>query len=127
MESIRSQDVADSVTLVQQYLIGTEPGLGVIERHDIVGLICAECLFLFQIVLKGLSTSLSPPARERQMAEVSLQRSYGRMKMWSDEHKILEGGIDGVLVASRALQRVVLRYLTNIGQILADSRWTPGR
>lgn len=57
------------------------------------------------------------------MAEISLQRSYSRFKTWSDEHKVSEGAIDGVLIESLNLEGHVLKLLKSIGQTLTNSKW----
>ncbi|KAJ4392154.1 hypothetical protein N0V93_005777 [Gnomoniopsis smithogilvyi] len=120
MDSARAQEYPDSVSVVQQYLIETEAGFEIIKEHSRVAQICAECLFLFQTALKNVKILRASSLREQQMAKISLQRSYSRLKTWSDDHNVSEGGIDEVLFGSFKLESSVLKLLTSIGQILTD-------
>lgn len=126
MDSIRTQHAPSSVATVQQYLSRMEPGHGAIEERSRVAQLCAECLFLFREMLKKLNTSQRFESREQKTAKISLQRSYGRLKIWSDEHQICDGGVDEALIVSWTLQRDALKLLRSIGHILTDSRCISG-
>lgn len=105
-----------------RYLSGMESGENILEDHDRVARICDECLSLFQMILKHHSKDPLSSSNEHKMAHVSLQRSYGRLKMWSDKHGASSGGIDKILTTSSALKIDALEYLTSIGQTLANSK-----
>lgn len=122
MESLRSQDLHSITALVQQYLQDAEPpGTGVEERSHLAQL-CSECILLFQIILKTLHANDDSGSEKRKSLKISLERSYGRMKIWSDENGAADGGLDAKLAASRDLQRDTLKYVVSISQALTESK-----
>lgn len=124
MESLESQDVDRIRAFIQQQqcLQDEEPsGIGMGERSHLAQL-CSECLALFQIILKALRTSTDSKTKKRRKMLVSLERSYGRMRIWSDENGAADGGLDAILAASRDLRRDTLRYIMSISQTLTESK-----
>lgn len=114
----------DSTTdLVQQYLRDAEPsGAGVEDRSHLAQL-CSECILLFEIILKALGAINHSRSKERKMMEISLERSYGRMKIWSEENGAADGSLDATLAASRDLQRDTRKYFVSISQTLTESKY----
>lgn len=123
MESLRSQSVHSVTAFVQRYLQDADPSGTGVEEHSHLARLCSECILLFQIVLKSLDTSNDTVSSERKTMEISLKRSYGRMKIWSDENGAADGSLDAILAASRELQRDTLRYIVSISQTLTDSKF----
>lgn len=122
MDLILSQDVPNPVGIVQHYLTATESSREYFEERSRVAQISMECLFLLQTILKKFSTSGMSLSEDQKTTKISLQRSFGRLKLWSDEHSILEGAIDGILAESSSLEHNVLKILTSIGETLTESK-----
>lgn len=122
MESMVSQNVPNSVGILQQYLNATESSYEDLEERSRVAQICEECLFLLRAAIKEVSTSGRFLAPDAKNTKLSLQRSFGRLKLWSDEHSVPEGALDGVLAESSSLERHVLKVLTSIGETLTESK-----
>lgn len=122
MHLIRHQSPPSSVAIVQQYLNETANGQDTPEGLNRVATICAACLSLFKETLRYLEKNRLSWSKEQKTAVISLQRSYGRLKMWSDEHDVTGGGIEEALLGSWGLQRDILKHFTSIGQTLADSK-----
>lgn len=123
MDSILSQNDPNSVGIVQHYLTTTEPSHEYLEERSCVAQICKECLFVLQTTLRKFCTSgLSLSANQKKVTKVSLQRSFGRLKLWSDEHSVTGGALDGFLAESLSLERSVLKILTSIGETLTESK-----
>lgn len=122
MHSILSQNVPNSVGIVQQYVTTTAPSHEYLEERSRVAQICEECLFLLQTSLKNFGASRLSLSADQKLIKISLQRSLGRLKLWSDEHSIPEGGIDSILAESSFLEHNVLKILTSIGEILTERK-----
>lgn len=129
MESLGSQDVDSTTTLVQQYLRDAEPSRTGVEDRSHLAQLCSECILVFEIILKALGVINASRSKERKTMEISLKRSYGRMKIWSEENGAADGSLDAILAASRHLQRDIRRYIVSISQTLTEreyiytSRW----
>ena len=122
METLRSQDVQSTKALVQQYLENAESlGTGAEERGHLAQL-CSECIRLFRIILKSLAANKDTKSKKWRTLGVSLGRSCGRLKIWSDEHGAADGSLDATLAASRDLQRDMLKYIVSISQTLTESK-----
>lgn len=122
METLRSQDVQSTRALVQQYLQNAESlGSGAEERSHLAQL-CTECILLFRIILKTMAANNDSSLKQWKMLGVSLRRSYGRLKIWSEEHGATDGSLDATLAASRDLQRDTVKYLVSISQTLTESK-----
>lgn len=122
MESLKSEDLKRTKSHVQQYLQDAElPGSGVEERSHLVQL-CSECILLLRIILKALGRNNDYCSKERKETEISLTRSYGRLKMWSEENGAVDGGLDATLATSRDLQRDTRKYIVSISQTLTESK-----
>ncbi|KAG8156624.1 hypothetical protein KVR01_013575 [Diaporthe batatas] len=120
MESSTSQDVHGGTAIVQQYLQDVDPlGTGM-EGQSHLTLLSSQCILLFQIILKALRAKRSSASAERQFLDISLERSYERLKIWSDENGMADGNLDAKLEESRDLQRDTLKYVVSIGQALTD-------
>lgn len=97
------------------------------EEHVYVAPICAECLVLFRATLKILRDQ-HLLSKEQKTALTSLQRSYSRLKMWTDAcpWSDARGGapkdIDELLIGFPALRLKTLEHLISIGEVLADSK-----
>lgn len=123
MESILSGNVPNSAGLVQQYLTATHSSHDYLEERSCVAQICEECLLILQTTLRKFCTFGLSLSTNQKMTKVSLQRSFGRLKLWSDEHNVPGGALDGVLAESSSLERSVLKILTSIGETLTESKY----
>lgn len=122
MDSSVSQDGQSTSVSVQQSLPVTESSSpGVYERSHLAHL-CSECMLLFQVILKNLRANNDFQPEQWKLIEISLKRSYGRMKIWSDENGVADGGLDATLAASRDLQHDTLKYVVSISETLTESK-----
>lgn len=124
MESSTSRDVHSARDFVQQYLDDAEsPPSGLEERSHLAQL-CSECIVLFQIILKTLPANRDSVSKEMKTMSITLQRSYGRMKLWADENGATNGALDATLAASPELRQDLRTYIVSISQTLSESKST---
>lgn len=123
MDSLRSEDIHSTTSIVQQYLQNTVPSRTGVEDSSHLAQLSSECILLFQIVLKTLRGTGNSESEERRLSNISLERSYGRMKTWSDENGAADGSLDAKLEASPDLKRDTLKYILSISQALTESKW----
>lgn len=117
-----AQDVHSVTAVVQQYLHDVESSPTGVEERSHLAQLCSEAILLFQIILKTLPANGDSVSKKGRTMEISLKRSYERMKMWSDENGVVDGGLDATLAASRDLQRDTLKYIVSISQTLTESK-----
>lgn len=123
MEFLRSQDAYSTAALVQKYLRDAESLWTEVEECSHLAQLCSECILLFRIVLKALRSNNDSRSKEWKMMEISLNRSYGRLKIWSVENGIVDGKLDATLAASRDLQRDTRKYIVGISRTLTESKY----
>lgn len=121
MELLRLQNTHSAEAIVKQYLEDANTSASGVEERSHLAQLCAECILLFQAILKAFSAVQDSGSKGRKKTEISLIRSYGRMKIWSDENGAADGSLDGTLAVSRGLQRDTLRYVVSISQALTES------
>ncbi|KAL8321172.1 hypothetical protein RB597_007450 [Gaeumannomyces tritici] len=108
-----------SPSIVQQYLAQLcHLGDVVDHRSGLVGRLCAECIAVFRETLRTFS-------KEREALNggegyTSLERSYGRLRLWSDGHGIAAGKFDEVFDRSKGLRHTILKLLTSISSTLIE-------
>ncbi|KAL8410007.1 hypothetical protein RB594_008195 [Gaeumannomyces avenae] len=108
-----------SPSIVQQYLAQLcHPGDVVDHRSGLVGRLCAECIAVFREILRAISKERE--ALNGGEAYTSLERSYGRLRLWSDGHGIAAGKFDEVFDRSKGLRHTILKLLTSISSTLID-------
>ncbi|KAL1848887.1 hypothetical protein Daus18300_013446 [Diaporthe australafricana] len=120
MELLRLQNAHSAEAAVKQYLEDANTSASGVEERSHLAQLCAECILLFQAILRAFGTDQDSGSKERKKLEISLRRSYGRMKIWSDENGAADGSLDGTLAVSRGLQRDTLRYVVSISQALTE-------
>ncbi|KAL8383143.1 hypothetical protein RB595_006753 [Gaeumannomyces hyphopodioides] len=102
-----------SPSVVQQYLDElSRLGDGVDHRSGLVGRLCAECIAVFRETLRAISNDKE--ALNGGEAYTSLERSYGRLKLWSDGHGIAAGKFDEVFDKSKGLRQTILKLLIRL-------------
>lgn len=52
----------------------------------------------------------------------SLERSCTRLRLWSDEYAVSDGGLDRILIKSRRLAKITQKPLISIGETLIDRK-----
>ncbi|KAI3391730.1 hypothetical protein diail_6871 [Diaporthe ilicicola] len=120
MDRVRSKDVRSTEETVQRYLNDAGGSGSRVEERSHLAQLCAECILLFQAILTGLSAPQASESPERKKTVISLRRSHGRMKIWSDENGAADGGLDETLAVSKSLQRDTLKYIVSISQTLTE-------
>ncbi|EJT69699.1 hypothetical protein GGTG_12582 [Gaeumannomyces tritici R3-111a-1] len=101
-----------SPSIVQQYLAQLCHGDVVDHRSGLVGRLCAECIAVFRETLRAISKERE--ALNGGEAYTSLERSYGRLRLWSDGHGIAAGKFDEVFDRSKGLRYTILKLLTRL-------------
>ncbi|KAL8348808.1 hypothetical protein RB601_002246 [Gaeumannomyces tritici] len=107
-----------SPSIVQQYLAQLCHGDVVDHRSGLVGRLCAECIAVFRETLRAISKERE--ALNGGEAYTSLERSYGRLRLWSDGHGIAAGKFDEVFDRSKGLRYTILKLLTSISSTLIE-------
>lgn len=122
MNLLSSQDVCDPAATIQKYLNDADSSASGTEQRSRLAQLSSECIALFQAILRAFSTNKEKESNTQKTVEISIHRSYGRMKTWSDENGVSHGKLDEILGASRALQRETLKHVVSISQTLTDSK-----
>lgn len=81
--------------------------------------LCCECTSLFRLVAQALIKHHTVDEAKRA-ALISLQRSYSRVKIWSDQYGVSNGGLDALFSNSRELQRDTAKLITSISATLTE-------
>lgn len=79
---------------------------------------------MFQKILKHLGSGPKSSSNNQKSAAISLQRSYHRLKIWSDENGVAPGDLESILTASTPLQRETLKLILSIAEILTESMYS---
>jgi hypothetical protein len=119
MESSEHQNVDRTRALSiqkQQYIQDEESSVTGVEERSHLAQLCYQSLTLFHIILKALRVNSDSRTKKRRKVLVSLERSYGRMRIWSGEHGAADGGLDVILAASHDLRRDTLGHVVSISQ-----------
>jgi hypothetical protein len=120
MDSLEALEDHETALDIRQYLETLEQNVHC-ERPDELSLparLCSESLGFFQEVLHLVSdiNDRLLPRPER----ISLERSFGQFKLWSDGFGVSNGELDSVLHRSKRLRRDVLKLLRSIAVTLIE-------
>lgn len=122
MELLKKQDICDPGRTVREFLEAT-PHASNEEPPDTKSLtarLCVESLELFRAIIKRLQKRDDYPRSKSKAHYISIERSYGRLKLWSDSYDISQEELDELLAKSRKLRRATLKLLTSISTTLMD-------
>ena len=88
--------------------------------RSLVARLCAESITVFQVIVKHL-LSAKEEGEEAAKTHTSLQRSFSRLKLWSDGYGIAGGELDAIFAKSQYARRATLPILASIGRTLVES------
>ncbi|KAI1851129.1 hypothetical protein JX266_003794 [Neoarthrinium moseri] len=120
MDHFKAQGTHDASLHIRQFLEASQTGHG-IERPDErshTARLCAETLALFAEAVRTLSKGENGDISKSD--RISLERSFGRLKLWSDGHGIARGEVDKTFEGSRKLRRAALKILGSISVTLTE-------
>ena len=126
MELLKKQEAYDTTQIVRQFLEATPDGSDEESQPNTKSLtarLCTENLELFRTIVKQLKKHRNYSKSGTKPHYISLERSYSRLKLWSDNYGVSQGELDEVLAKSRKLRRAALKLLTSIATTLTDREW----
>ncbi|KAI0856730.1 hypothetical protein F4860DRAFT_491809 [Xylaria cubensis] len=118
MEFSTSIEAYDASLIINQFLSEASQENQKPDERSLTARLCGESLGLFYELLK-ISTN-----ERNSTSDVSLQRSFGRLKLWSDGYGVAAGRLDKVFTNSRMIRTAALKLLGSLAATLTD-RLTP--
>ncbi|ETS81698.1 hypothetical protein PFICI_06700 [Pestalotiopsis fici W106-1] len=120
MQSLKALDTHDATQKVRQFLEKSEQSVTSVESAELSfsSRLCSNILELFREVFLLLSNSDTPFLSRAEY--ISLERSFGQLKLWSDGYGVSTGELDDLLDKSRLLRRDTLKLLRSIGINLTE-------
>ncbi|CAG7565685.1 unnamed protein product [Fusarium equiseti] len=116
MESLNEQDGYDPAAKVRLFL-------GALAAHfveeSIVARLCSLLLVVFRDIIQKLTDS-NLHADEKAPVCISLQRSFDRLKLWSDGYRICAGDQDVNFIKSGRLRHATIEVLASISDALLE-------
>ena len=96
----------------------TNDNLGeALDSFNTTSTLCAQLISHFKLVLNRVETQPNGKG-----ISISLERSYSRLKLWSDDYGIAVGNLDGLFGFSRSIRRATQKLLLEIGSILTERK-----
>ncbi|KAI1739983.1 hypothetical protein F4680DRAFT_420875 [Xylaria scruposa] len=121
MELSASIQAYDASLTINQFLSGASQDNQKPDERTLTARLCGESLELFRELLK-ISTNERSSTSDPDY--VSLQRSFERLKLWSDGYGVAAGRLDKVFSKSHMLRTAALKLLGSLATTLTD-RLTP--
>lgn len=123
MELLKRQEGYDRTQIVHQYLEANTHHDNPPDEKSTVARLCAESQGLFRAVIKEFLKRNGDSNPSKQY--VSLERSFSRLKLWSDGYGVSQGELDNVFAKSRTVRHATSKLLASIGATLTDRKSTP--
>ncbi|QPC61944.1 hypothetical protein HYE67_004175 [Fusarium culmorum] len=120
MENIAEKQSYDPALKVQLFLdalaaLGERP----VEEGSLIARLCSSLIIVFGDTIQNLgSTKVSK--QDRPSASLSLQRSFDRLRLWSDNYGICAGEQDTNFSKSRRLRHATTEILTSISDTVLE-------
>lgn len=124
MDQLRDQEAYDAATIVHRFLNASSAEGIPPHEESLVTRLCGETIVVFQGITKHLqrhSATGEEGNNDVREAVISLQRSYNRLKLWSDGYGICTGQLDDTFAKSQKLRGATLKILASIGEALCTS------
>ncbi|KAI0184988.1 hypothetical protein EV127DRAFT_442655 [Xylaria flabelliformis] len=121
MEFSTSIAACDASLIINQFLSEASQDNQKPDERTLTARLCGESLELFRELLK-ISTNARNSTPDSDY--VSLQRSFERLKLWSDGYGVAAGRLDQVFSKSHMLRTATLKLLGSLATTLTD-RLTP--
>ncbi|KAI0101570.1 hypothetical protein GGR51DRAFT_530147 [Nemania sp. FL0031] len=117
MEGLSLMESYDAPLVIRQFLSEAPQNNQKPDERTLTARLCGENLELFREILK-ISTREGYQMSESEL--VSLERSFGRLKLWSDGYGVAAGHLDEVFTGSRMLRISALKLLGSLATTLTD-------
>ena len=95
------------------------------EERSLIAQLCAESINLFRAILRRLERDKTDARAEE--VHTSLQRSLGRLILWSDGYGIATGRLDEVFSTSQDVRRATQKIIVSISRTLVESTLPPAQ
>jgi hypothetical protein len=117
MESFNTKESCHPSLIMRQFLLGSPQCNQKPEIRPLTARLCGKSLELFREILKAPANEYCNTARSNL---VSLERSFGRFKLWSDGYGIAAGRLDDVLAKSQIIRNATQKLLGSLATTLTD-------
>lgn len=122
MENIAEKQSYDPELKVQLLLdalaaLGEKP----VEEGSLIARLCSLLIIVFGDTIQKLGSTKVSKQEDRPSASLSLQRSFDRLRLWSDNYGICAGEQDTSFSKSRHLRRTTTEILTSISDTVLES------
>ncbi|KAI8946787.1 hypothetical protein F4801DRAFT_563251 [Xylaria longipes] len=117
MEGIPLTETHDASLIIRQFLSEAPQNNQKPDERTLTARPCSENLELFRELLK-VSTNEHYPISKSDL--VSLERSFGRLKLWSDGYGVAAGRLDEVFSRSQMLRSAALELLGSLATTLTE-------
>ncbi|KAI0554262.1 hypothetical protein F4679DRAFT_527697 [Xylaria curta] len=121
MDVSTSIEAYDASLIINQFLSEASQDNQKPDERTLAAQLCGESLELFRELLK---ISINERNSTSDSDYVSLQRSFERLKLWSDGYGVAAGCLDKVFLKSHMLRTAALKLLGSLATTLTD-RLTP--
>jgi hypothetical protein len=74
-------------------------------------------------ILRQITIIISQRGSVSRPVAISLERSYGRFKLWSDGYGVVAGGLDQPFEKSLILRRATWKLVKEISNIITESNY----
>ncbi|CAG1965751.1 unnamed protein product [Fusarium graminearum] len=121
MENIAEKQSYDPELKVQLLLdalaaLGEKP----VEEGSLIARLCSLLIIVFGDTIQKLGSTKVSKQEDRPSASLSLQRSFDRLRLWSDNYGICAGEQDTSFSKSRHLRRTTTEILTSISDTVLE-------
>ncbi|KAI3336423.1 hypothetical protein HD806DRAFT_5390 [Xylariaceae sp. AK1471] len=117
MENFTSKESYDASLIIRQFLLATPHHNQKPDERSLTARLCGESLELFREILKASTSGHCSTASSNL---VSLERSFGRLKLWSDGYGIAAGRLDDVFARSQVIRNATQNLLSSLATTLTD-------
>lgn len=109
--------------LIKRFLDSAPLAGGDLDERSLVARLCADCISVFRLIIRKLEISMDKGAAiQDSQVYTSIQRSFGRLLLWSDGYGITSGKLDSVFAKAQGLRQATLKILATISQTLTESK-----
>ncbi|QPC79279.1 hypothetical protein HYE68_010031 [Fusarium pseudograminearum] len=121
MENIAEKQSYDPALKVQLFLdalaaLGERP----VEEGSLIARLCSSLIIVFGDTIQKLGSTKVSKQEDRPSDSLSIQRSFDRLRLWSDNYGICAGDQDTNFSKSRRLRRATTEILTSISDTVLE-------
>jgi hypothetical protein len=118
MEGLRAQDSWNPALHIQQFLEAAPNVERPPDNRSLIARLSSHNIH----ILRQITMSLSKQDNFPRDVLISLERSYGRFKLWSDGYDVSNGNLDESFEKSRNLRHATSRLLRRISNTMSESK-----